>query len=436
MPALTAYGVELLVELAVGRAADAGLWGQSAWDQARWGTSDTTSGDWVDVTCDVLDSLRMTAGSNTEDGVTRRWESASSSFTLGGDQWDPWNGPHAGILGDRTPVRVSWRAPSLVLELLARFGVATSYDVAGWVRAFTGFIATRGYSWDPAEQEARVQCVDGTSVLVAADSVASPAQGAGETAANRVARVAAAALWAGGYDVSAGGTTLQATTLEAPAWDELLEVADTDLGLLWVNRAGVLAYRPRGRVGQGVRLSGRLVVCESADDDVAVMTMGANQPSATRNRVTIARRVDPTIPGDVPVPAVREDRESIARYQPHGYQRTDLWHTTDTWSATLADAVLGGGAWPSAAPGQVLLDSITGDVLVPVLLLTLEPDMTFDVVDDAGTSYRQAVVGWDVQVSNDEIEGLLLLEDVSRWAFVGHWGAAIWGVDRWGIGGI
>jgi hypothetical protein len=437
MPAMTAYGLELLVELAVGRAADAGLWGTSRWDQARWGTSDTEAGDWLDVTCDVLDDLRLTAGSNTGDGVTRRWESASAAFTLDGDQWDPWNGPHAGIVGDRTPVRVSWRAPSLVLELLEGFGVhATSYDVAGWVPAFTGFIATRGYSWNPGTQEARVQCVDGTSVLVASDRAALAPQGAGESAAARVTRIATAALWPGGYDVTAGGSAVQATTLEAPAWDELLQVADSDLALLWIDRAGVLAYRPRGRVGQGVRLSGRLVVCEVAPDDVAVMTMGANQPSTTRNRVTIARRKDPTIGGDTPAVATTEDRESIARYQAHDFKRTDLWHTDDAWSATVAQAVLGGGAWPSAAPGQVLLDSVTGDPLVPTLLLTLEPDMTFDVVDDGGTTYRQAVVGWDVQVSHDEIEGLLHLEDVSRWAFVGHWGTAIWGVDRWGIGGI
>jgi hypothetical protein len=57
------------------------------------------------------------------------------------------------------------------------------------------------------------------------------------------------------------------------------------------------------------------------------------------------------------------------------------------------------GAWPSPAPGQVLLDTVTGDPLVPTILLTLEPDMTFDVVDDGGTTYREAVVGWDVQVA-------------------------------------
>jgi hypothetical protein len=437
VPAVTGYGLELLVELAIGRAADAGLWGTSRWNQARWGTSDTTAGDWLDVTCDVLDGLRLAAGSDTEDGIARRWESASASFTLDGAQWDPWNGPHQGIIGDRTPVRVSWRAPTLVLELLEAFGVhATSHDVAGWVPAFTGYIATRGYSWDPGAAQALVQCVDGTSVLVSSARVARAPQGAGETAAARVSRVAAAAQWPGGYDVLAGGSALQATTLELPAWDELLQVADTDLALLWVTRAGVLAYRPRGRVGQGVRLSGRLVVCETETNDVAVMTMGRNQPSATRNRVTVSRRVDKTVTNDVPVAAVLEDRESIARYQAHDFKSVELWHTDDVWSTTVAEAVLGGGAWPSAAPGQVLLDSVTGDVLVPALLLTLESDMTFDVVDDGGTVYREAVAGWDVQITNDEIEGVLYLEDVSRWTNVGHWGTAIWGVDRWGIGGI
>jgi hypothetical protein len=436
VPATTTYGVELLVELAIGRAADAGLWGTSRWEQARWGTSDTTSGDWLDVTCDVLDDLRLTAGSNVGDGVTRRWESASAAFTLDGTQWDPWNGPHVGIIGDRTPVRISWRASSSVLDRLDRFGVPVAPRAAGWVAAFTGYIATRGYRWDPGAVQAQVQCVDGTSILVASNRVASSPAGAGETAAARVTRVAAAALWPGGFDVTAGGTALQATTLEDPAWDELLDVADTDLALMWINRAGVLAYRPRGRVGVGVRLSGRLVVCESAPDDVAVMTMGRNQPSVSRNRVTIARRKDDTVVGDVPVPAVREDRESIARYQSHDFKRTDLWHVADAWSTTLAEAVLGAGAWPSPAPGQVLLDSITGDPLVPVLLLTLEPDMTFDVVDDGGTATRQAAIGWDVQVRNTELEGVVYLEDVSIWTNVGHWGTALWGVDRWGIGGI
>ncbi|MGY4645884.1 hypothetical protein [Cellulomonas sp. URHB0016] len=421
MPGTTTYGVDLSVQLAVGRAVDAAVWGTSKWGQARWATADTALGDWLDVTCDVLDGLRLTAGSNTEDGVARRWESASAAFTLDGRQWDPWNGPHAGIIGDRTPVRVLYR---------------TTSPVGAWAAAFTGYVATRGYSWDPGEAQADVQCVDGTSILVASDLVASPAAGAGELAGARVTRIAAAARWPGALDVTAGGTALQATTLDAPAWDELLSVADSDLGLLWVTRAGALAYRPRGRVGQGVTLAGRLVVCATKPGDVAVMTMGANQPSVTRNRVTISRKVDVSVPGDVPVPAQREDRESIARYQPFAFKDVELLHTSDAWSTTIAEAVLGQGAWPSPAPGQALLDTISEDPRVPAVLLGIEPDRTFDVVDDAGSIYRQAVTGWDVEVRHDSLEGLLLLEDVSRWTNVAKWGTGKWGIDRWGIGGI
>jgi hypothetical protein len=303
------------------------------------------------------------------------------------------------------------------------------------VAAFSGFVATRGYSWDPEAGQASVACVDGTSILVSSAAPARAAVGAGETAAARVQRIAAAALWPGALDVTAGGTPLQATTLAAPAWEELLAVADTDLALLWVSRAGALSYRPRGRVGLGTVLAGRLVVCETAPGDIAVMTMGRNQPSVTRNRVWVARRKPEGASTD-PAVAYLEDLQSITRYQPHDFKRTDLWHTDDGWSVTVAQAVLGSGSIPSPAPGTAVLDSLTGNPAVPQLLLGLEPDMTFDVVDDNGTPWRQAVVGWDVEVSHGGIEGVLRLEDVTRWTSSGKWGAAKWGVDRWGIGGI
>lgn len=417
MPATTTYGVDLLVELAIGQAADAATWGTGKWGTGRWGSTDTTVGDWVDVTCDVVGDVSLSAGSNTDDGVTRRWESASAAFVLDGPSFDPWNGPWRNALGDRTPVRVSWRTTG----------------APAWSRAFTGFVATRGYSWDPEAQEGHLAAVDGTSILVASAAVARPAAGAGESAAARVARIAAAALWPGGLDVTAGGSTLVATTLEGKAWDELLGVADTDLALLWINRAGLLAYRPRGRIGQGVKLAGRLVVCEAGPNDVGVLTMGAAQPSVSRNRVWVGRRKPDAAAPDPPV-TYTEDRQSVARYQAHDYARTDLWHDTDAWSGVVADAVLAGGAWPSPAPGVAVLDTITGDPRVAALLLALEPDQVFDVVDDAGTVWREAVVGWDVALAYDGAEGRLDLEDVTRWSNPATWGTSKWGIDRWGIG--
>lgn len=418
MPATTLYGVDLLVELAIARSADEGLWGHGLWDVARWGDAETPTGDWIDVTCDVLDGVRLTAGSNTSDGVTRRWESASASFTLDGAAYDPWSGPYQEVLGDRTPVRISYRVTG----------------ETAWARAFTGFVATRGYNWRPGDLEADVACVDGTSVLVASDGVERPPAGAGETAAARVRRIADAALWAEGYDITPGGTPLQATTLDDPAWDELLAVADTDLALLWVRRDGRLAYVPRGRVLITAPW-GVIAVCDTPDQ-IPAMTLGLTQPSVTRNRVGIARRTDPTVPGDTPVVAVLEDRESIARFQAHDYKQTDLWNVADTWSAVVAQATLGAGAWPSRAPGELLLDTDTDDIRVPLTLLGVEPSMSMDVVDLAGNTWREAVVGWDVEVGYENANGVLHVEDVTRWAYAARWGSGKWGVDRWGLGSV
>ena len=80
MSATTTYGIDLLVQLGIGRQTDRAVWDSASWStSAVWGESDTSLGDWVDVTCELLDALRLSAGSNTDDGVTRRWESASAS---------------------------------------------------------------------------------------------------------------------------------------------------------------------------------------------------------------------------------------------------------------------------------------------------------------------------------------------------------------------
>ena len=121
----------------------------------------------------------MTAGSNTGDGVTLRWESASAAFTLDGPQWGPLERSARRDPGDRTPVRISWRATAAaLLEELERFGIraAPGWDAGGLhqVRRHP-----RVQLRDPGAVQGKVQCVDGTSVLGSSDRVASPVQGGG-----------------------------------------------------------------------------------------------------------------------------------------------------------------------------------------------------------------------------------------------------------------
>ena len=99
---------------------------------------------------------------------------------------------------------------------------------------------------------------------------------------------------AGLRDIDPGGVTCQATTLSQTAWTMLLQVADTDLALLWINRAGQLAYRPQAKVTPSHELAA-IVGCAPPDvpDGVHVIDpvdMVGQQPTAIRNIVSISRQ--------------------------------------------------------------------------------------------------------------------------------------------------
>lgn len=247
MSAVTEYGVELSVELGIGRQGDSGAWDTAKWDTAVWGNPDTTLGDWVEVTCDTESPLSLGAGASDADGVVTRWEAATCALVLHGAAYDPWSGPWAGILGPMVPVRVRWRPEGS----------------AEWLAAFTGAIAADGYEWVPGSRPyATVAATDSTQVLTAYDPVERAAIGAGDTAAERVHRILDVAQWPSNLrDVTPGGVKLKSSTMADALWTQLLAVADTDLALLWVRRDGRVAFRPEGRVGVGVELGGKLVVC-------------------------------------------------------------------------------------------------------------------------------------------------------------------------------
>lgn len=423
MPASTLYGLDIEVALGLARQADWATWGAGEWGVNTWGDADTELGDWVDVTCEVEDGLQLQAGIDTVDGIVTRWEAATCVFTLLGADWDPWNGPYYGYVGPQLPVRVRWR---------------DSVGPGEWQPAFEGTVDDGGWDWQPAPpgglNRTWVLASDYTADLANWTAPELAPAGDHETASARVTRILDLASWpTSRRAVTTGGTTLSFTTMGQAAWEMLLQVADTDLGLLWVRRDGYLVYIPRGRVSAGTALTGRLVVCVEGDDDIQVVDMGRPQPGVIRNTVAISRFSRGS--GDTPVIVTRRDDASIARFRSHGYTRTDLLHDTDAWSTSVADATLGSGSWPSPAPAHVVLSSELGDVRVGPLLLSLEPDQFFDVVDTAGSVWSESVLGWDVLVRFETITGTLSLGDITPWVASAHWGSAIWGRDRWATTG-
>lgn len=416
MVAHTAYGYDLELALGIGRQAVAGVWDAGRWDTSVWAQTDTTTGDWVDVTCDVVSPFQLAAGTSENQGIATRWEAASCAFTLAGDDWDPWGGPYADLLGPQIPVRWRWRLT----------GATT------WSPLFYGATIDAGWDWDPRTGTAEVVASDATADLATFAGAKQAPVGAGETAAARVTRWLDYARWpTDRRDVTAGGVTLVDTDMSGKAWEKLLDVADTDVALLYVDRAGRLVYRPSGRT-QVTALTGALVACPTPDypAGVQVVDMGRGAPAPVVNMVSV-RGGTPT-DGDDPPYATVTDEGSVVRYRAHraGY---DLEHDTaarPTWSQTVAQLVVAAQAWPSSAPHELTLGLVSQDARVPGVLFGLEPGQAFRVVDPGDRVWLEQVAGWDLEVGFDTCGGHLYVTDVTRWAGA-WWDTAEWDHNRW-----
>jgi len=425
-------GIEVEICLGVGRTDTAAVWDTGRFDVNTWTTSDTSLGDWVDVSCSVLDGVDMTAGASNDDGVVTRWEAATCSFTLVGYQWNPNSGPYAGLLAPNLPVRVRWRP----------VGSDT------WMTAFLGAVGDSGFAYTHKGNRPRatVAATDGTRILAAFDGVEQSPAGYGETAAQRVTRIADNAGWPLNLrDITPGGVAVKETTLAGVAWTELLAVADTDLALLWVTRDGRLAYRPQGKVTPQRQLTA-VIQCgapvkagpveivpatreRAGETTVTPMDITGQQPTITRNVVSISRQKS-EVAGTEPATFTARDETSVSRFFTHAYSRTDLLHTDDAWNQKVADAVLASSAWPTTAPNMVALDS-RADYDATAVLLMLEPSISIGVSDGVDT-WQCEPAGWKVTLSRARVYGEITLTDVSRW-FGSEWDGAQWDIDKWGF---
>ena len=402
------------VEVCLGIAAEYpdGVWDSGTFDFNVWVAPDTSMGGWLDVTC-LVDRVRLAAGSSA-DGVVTRWEAQTCSFTILGETFDPRSGPYAGILGPGVPVRVRWR-------------VTGNPD---WLTTFTGYIDDGGFTYDPKAKTAAVAATDGTRIFAAYDGLEQSPQGANETAAQRVTRIADMVGWpADQRDIQPGGVALQPTTLAQEAWSMLLAVADTDLGILWLNRAGKLAYRPQGKVlpqRQLAAIIGCGIQPPAGVSAIEPLTIHGQQPNVTRNIVSVSRQAPEG--GEAATVTLRDER-SVARFLAHSYQRTDLLHVDDAWSTTVAEAILMASAWPSTAPESAELSS-RADPKATVLLLGLEPSLSVQVTDGVGTWLCEPS-GWDVEISRREVAGTIQLLDISTW-YGSAWDSGAWDIATWG----
>ena len=416
MTAIMDFGtaqLEVSVQMAIGLGA--AQWDAGAWDFDRWATEST--GSWVDVTCDVSEVV-LTSGASEPDGILTAINGTTGSITLHGDQYNPWIEPWVGQLGPGVPVQVLWR----------------HVGDASFTAAFTG--VTDSWPFDRDSGVAAVPILDGTGQLANQQLSAwgSPV-GQGEGLSARMNRILDAAAWPTGLrQIPAQALPCISTVLGAAAWDLMKTAADTGVGIVFVSRAGLVTYIPIGQIGGAwvpTVLPWNLTDHHRGNPaDVCVVNFTNSQPEVVRNDVTIARAADPAVANDAPVVALAEDVQSMSRFGIKTYDRNDLIHQQDTYSAAVAGAVLMDGAWPALHPQLADLD-VKVDGRSADVLLGADIGNVLNVLD-SGKTFECVLVGYSVDLTAKGLSGTVVLSDITKWigSFwdTGQWDIAIWSV--------
>jgi hypothetical protein len=313
----TALGADLVhVTLALPTASD--VWDRGRWDEDRWDAVDFDN--FVDVSCDCsgvsIDRGRSGPLDHAQPGRARLELDNPTGI------YSPWNtidvnGSDMGrpVLGPDTPLRVATATGPL----------------------FTGFVRTVTETDDGGESTVALACTDALSFLGDANGLEQAAQGAGEAAGARLGRIfnQAALPALVDRDLDAGVTALQATTLAKGALEEAWLTADTDGGVLWATAAGVVRYVDPPGIEAPEFTEPVATFTDDPDRTPGLCPIQftvASDRDHVKNVVTVARAGGTAQTVTDPV--------SISRHGARTTQRTDLIHTTDAWSTTIAQIML------------------------------------------------------------------------------------------------
>lgn len=280
---------------------------------------------WTDITQYAL-SFTTRRGASRADAPILRFEGGSCSITLDNSdrRFDPTNlsGPYvAGGATQVTPMRK---------VRISAVHLGTSYPV------FTGYADSWDISYqEPSMSTCTVTASDATKVLANFDRVAlgSPV-GASELSGARVNRVLDSAAWpTDDRNVAAGDSTLQATTMDRSAWEELLTVQDSEIAQVYVEADGTVTFHNRHWLMENPTSATTQATFGDDVSQLPFVDAGLTYDDTTLNNlIRIARTGG--------AQQIAEDVTSEQTYLVHTYDRTDLILETDTEAANYASFIL------------------------------------------------------------------------------------------------
>lgn len=408
----TALGADLVhLTLALPMVGD--VWGGGRWGTATW--DDLDYSNFVDASCDAH-GVTIQRGRN---GPLDHAAPGRASFTLDNHAgvYSPWNTVDvngrdalAPIMGPGVPVRVATAEGPI----------------------YTGFVRTVVETDDGGESTVAVTATDALGFLGDANGFEQAAQGANELAGARLTRIITNAQVPATVDraLATGVTALQATTLAKGALEEAWLTADSDGGTFWATPAGTLRYvDPPGL--EAPEFTEPLATFTDEVFEIPGTTLCPISFTVTSDRDHVKNVVAVARVGGTSQTVT--DQGSIARHGARTTARTDLIHTTDDWSLTVARFMLN-----RLANAAVSISPIDG---VPT-----DDERWYEFAHDVDLGSRVELLRarfgqvLDVVATVDGITHTITLD---QWTITlrcspgqqvtgySHWGSAIWGSSRW-----
>lgn len=318
----------------------------------EFGTGELSTGrGWVDVAGDVL-AGSIQRGLSRSDRLYATAEAGTLEIDLDNRSahYDPTNedSPYWNATGARTEL-----VPMRRIRVFA--GDDDSPLWAGFVDSFDMVFPGSGknavctvHATDALKVLGNVQLAQRT------DPIAS-----GELTGARITRVLDLAGWpADETDIADGTVELGGTTFGDAAWALMALAAESELGGLYIDPTGKVAFRDRDALANDVRSKYRQAVFGGAGElgyqDVALSYTDEN----IANEVRITRDADDATTQTI------VDLASQAAYLRRTFERTDLPLSTDAEAATYAALVLARLKNPQLAVEQLIIDPGTDATLL------------------------------------------------------------------------
>lgn len=377
---------------------------------------------WVDLSCDILD-LRLAGGAGAPDSIFTKSDASTLEVTLADPLavYDPLNGNSPYAYGGHSRLVPGTPVECFVEVVDGDAGTVSTHQL------FTGTADSWGEDWVPraSRREAKLTATDVTKTFVNLDLPDVPPVGAGDTVAERIARICTHYQWTGAVVGPATSTvTLGATAHAGSMWDQLNETLDNELGYVYAGPAGKLRWlnrstwftksAPKLWLGCGAGAEGAY--------DVLLDASPSNMDAQIKNSVHAAND------GGAVQAAV--STSSISKYGRYDLSRTDLGLASDAQAGLWAQDVLRIAAFPSVRledvtmrPALELADSwkvwrdfLALELVADVVRITWTPP---DVPNAFTVDAQSRVVGYEHTVTRRSWETKLELVDAGALAFAG-----------------